>query len=234
MQRYFRWMRGNTIRQHQKNLLLLHEKNKAAKLLDVGCDDGEWTMEVANKINTKQVFGMDLFQEPLKKAKRKGVDVKIGDLSKKFPYPDETFDVVHANMLIEHLYRTEFFVQEVNRVLKPNGYCVMGTDNLASWHNIFSLLFGWMPMSNTNYSQKKMAIGNPLSPDANEDMTRPESWHHIRVLTTRGIKDVFEINGFKQEKLLASGYYPLPTFFSKIDKIHSAFMQVKFRKIGPY
>ena len=232
--RYFRWMRKNTIEQHQRNMLVLHEVNSKHKLLDVGCDDGAWTMQVADKIGTKKVYGMDVVPGPLKEARKNGVDAKVGNLSVKFPYPDKSFDVIHGNMLIEHLSRTEFFVQEVNRVLKPGGYCVIGTDNLASWHNIFSLIMGWMPMSNSNFSQKKKAIGNPLSPDAGEDMDKPESWQHIRVLTTIAIKDIFEINGFKMEKLLASGYYPLPNFFSKLDKRHSAFMQVKFRKVGKY
>lgn len=227
-------MRVNAIKQHEKNMLSLHDVNPKAKLLDVGCDDGTWTTEVARKVGTSKIYGIEIIEKSLKIAIKKGINAKKGNLSEKFPYQDNTFDIVHGNMLIEHLSRTEFFVQEVNRVLKPGGYCVIGTDNLASWHNIFSLCFGWMPMSNSNYSQKKRAVGNPLSPDAGDDMELPESWHHIRVLTTRGIKDIFEINGFKQEKSLASGYYPLPNFFSKIDKTHSAFMQVRFRKVGTY
>lgn len=224
-------MRKQARSMNDDNILKLLDVDKKALLLDVGCDDGEWTMEVANKIGTKQIYGIDVIEETLKEAQRKGVKTKQGDLSNPFPYKDGMFDVVHANMLMEHLSRTEFFVQEVNRVLKKGGYFVAGTDNLASWHNIWSLVFGWMPMSNSNFSQKKMQIGNPLAPNVGKDMERPESWQHIRVLTTTAMKEIFEINGFRLEKSLASGYYPFPSSFARFDKRHGVFMQVKFRKV---
>ena len=226
----FKNQRASAIRHHEKNMLSLLEKNSNHKLLDVGCDNGEWTLKVANNIGTKHIYGIELIEAAISKAKEKGIIVKKGDLSDKFPFDHNFFDVVHANMLIEHLYKTEHFVKELYRVLKPGGYCVMGTDNLASWHNIFSLIFGWMPMASTNYSQVKMAIGNPLAPNVDAKMPYPETWQHIRVLSKRGIKDIFELHGFKQERYLGSGYYPFPTFFAQIDPTHSAFMAVKFRK----
>jgi len=43
-------------------------------------------------------------------------------------------------------------------------------------------------------------------------------------------KEIFEIKGFKVEKILGSGYYPLPNLFAKLDPKHSAFLTIKVRK----
>ncbi len=152
LSRLFKTQRANAIGYHEKNMLRLVESNKDAALLDIGCDDGVWTLKIANTIGTKSLYGMEVIAEAARKSEMKKIIVAKADISDRFPYKSETFDVVHANMVIEHLYKTEHFVKEIFRVLKPGGYCVIGTDNLASWHNIVSLMFGWMPMASTNYS----------------------------------------------------------------------------------
>ncbi len=102
--------------------------------------------------------------------------------------------------------------------------------DLASRHDIFSLVTGWMPMSSSNFSQTTYNVGNPLSLHASEATYLPESWQHIRVLSIRGIKDIFEIHGFKAERIWGAGYYPLPSFFARLDPVHAAFLSCKFRK----
>ena len=80
----------------------------------------------------------------------------------RLPYDDESFDVVCSNQVIEHLARTDNFVSEILRVLRPGGYAVTSTENLASWHNIAALALGWQPFSLSNVS-KVLGLGNPLA-----------------------------------------------------------------------
>jgi len=213
-----------------RNILRLLEYNPKAKLLDLGCDDGRWTKRLAQKIGTESVYGVDIIEKRCEVARKKGITVKYGDLNNRFPFPDKSFDVVHANQVIEHLYDTEKFIQEIYRVLKPSGYAIISTENLASWHNIFPLFLGWQPFSLTNISDRKLGIGNPLALHKNEDLFS-HSWQHIRVFSYQALKEVFEINNFVVDKVLGAGYYPFPNLFAKLDPRHAGFLTLKLRKI---
>lgn len=107
---------------------------------------------------------------------------------------------------------------------------MISTENLASWHNILSLLFGWQPFSLGNISSYKLGIGNPLALHRGENLSF-SSWQHIRVFAYQGLKEIFEIKGFKVEKILGAGYYPLPNLMAKLDPRHAAFLTIKARKI---
>jgi 2-polyprenyl-3-methyl-5-hydroxy-6-metoxy-1,4-benzoquinol methylase len=223
--------RTKAYEKNRENILKLLEVNKKAKLLDLGCDDGEWTTELAKKIQTKDIYGYEIIKERAKKAEEKGIKVNLGNLNKPLNYSNGMFDVVHANQVIEHLNNTDMFLEEICRILKPGGYSVISTENLSSWHNIFALLLGYMPFSLTNISLKTGAVGNPLAPHTGEDFWEEDSWQHQRIFTIRGLKDLSVLHGFKFESVLASGYYPFGSLFSKIDPRHSAFISVKIRKL---
>lgn len=230
LKRYFRYLRSAASKMYQADILNLLEPNPDAFVLDVGCDDGEWTNRLLSRIGCEGVIGIDLVDEQLLKAKKKSLQVVKADVSNGFPFQNCTFDVVHSNQVIEHLSKTEYFVRELFRILKPGGYTVVCTENLASWHNILSLVMGWMPMSSSNFSQIAYNVGNPLALHASETTYLPESWQHIRVLSIRGIKDIFALHGFKLERILGAGYYPFPSYFARLDPVHAAFLSCKFRK----
>ena len=155
-----------------------------------------------------------------------------GDLNEPFPFGDEHFEIVHANQVIEHLKDTDNFIKEIWRTLKPGGYAVICTENLGSWHNIFSLVFGWQPFSLTNVSGKRFQIGNPLAIHYEVAPSNPQSWQHNRVFAYRGLKEIFAVHGFVIEHIEGSGYYPLPNCLSKLDPRHAAFLTLKIRKAG--
>jgi SAM-dependent methyltransferase len=215
-----------------QNILKLLEKNQDAFFCDLGCDNGEWTLELAKTINTTKIYGLEIINDRVKMAKRNGINVKSSDLNSKLPYDNNFFDVLHANQVIEHLFNTDNFVSEIHRVLKINGYVVISTENLASWHNIGSLLLGYMPFSLVNISCKSAAIGNPLAPHKNEIFWESSSWQHNRIFTIRGLNDLFSLYGFATEKVLCAGYYPFGNWPANIDKNHSAFISIKFRKVS--
>ena len=219
----------NAVNLNYKNILGLFKINKKAQFLDLGCDDGTFTMKIAKKINTTKVYGVEIVKERIAMAQKKGIRVEKFDLNNRFHFENNFFDVIHANQVIEHLYNSDSFISEIFRILKPDGYAIISTENASSWCNIFTSIMGWQIFSLTNFSSKKQGIGNPFSLHRNADVYL-DSWNHIRIYNIRGLKEYFEAFGFKVETIRGAGYFPLPGFLGNIDKIHCHFMTFKIKK----
>ena len=211
----------------------LFERNDGCVLLDLGCGDGSSTMLIAKYINASKVIGLELDDDRIKKAQEKGIVVYKADLNKKFPLDDESADVVFANQVIEHLINIDNFVSEVYRVLKPSGYAVVSTENLASWHNIFALLLGNQPYSGPCVNTKCVIGHHPLHPTV--DRIYDPYLKHNTVLAYKALKRVFQAYGFRVEKVIGSGYYPFPKSFARLfcrcDPSHAHFLTLKARKV---
>jgi SAM-dependent methyltransferase len=180
-----------------------------ALLLDVGCDDGAWTDEVRRRLGIlpRQVYGLEIVDERAQIARDRGFDVRTGDLDETWPFEDASFDVAHANQVIEHVVRLDHFVGELRRVLARDGVAVVCTENLASWHNVGAVAVGYQPFSLTNVSSVR-PIGNRFALHAGEPSPRGESWQHVHVLTLTGLRDVFAAHGFDIVSSWGTGYYP--------------------------
>ena len=218
------------VKLNHENILNLLEHNSHAKFLDLGCDNGNLTKKLAQKIDTRNIYGVEIVGEKTKLAVKKGIKVKKFDLNNKFDFENSFFDVIHANQVIEHLYDSDNFLSEIYRILKPGGYAIIGTENASSWCNIFASVMGWQIFSLTNFSSKKWAIGNPYSiyRGIEKDLG---SWKHVRIYNIRGLKEYLEAFEFKVEKIKGAGYFPLPALLGNIDRIHCHFMTFKIRKI---
>ena len=229
--------------QNDKNILSLLKKNPEAKVIDIGCGDGQKTLKFIQKIKSKDITGLDGVIERLKVAKRRGIKkIVLADIEKEWPLKSKSFDIVISNQVIEHLSDIDHFIKEVERVLKPNGYAVISTENLASWHNIFALMLGYQPFS--THLIAKSHIGNPLSPHFGEKTLTwsakdnsgvdDTAYPHLKVPTYFSLIKIFEEYGFELEEGLASGYYPLfraaSLIASRIDPYHSHFITIKVRK----
>ena len=203
-------------------------------LLDCGCGDGELTMECARDIGAKRVVGIEILEGMALKAADRGIEVHASDLNDRFPLDDCSIDAITLNQVIEHLYDTDNLIREIRRVLKRGGVALVSTENLASWHNFFSLLLGWQPFTLGPISDVMMGVGNPLS--IHRDVSDlPRSMQHHRVFAYRGLIEVIEIHGLRVEVVLGAGYFPFrgkaAQFLSSLDVRHSAFITAKARKI---
>ena len=52
------WLRGYS-ETNRKNIVSLIEEDKSCKFVDLGCDDGNLTLDIAEKINTNLIFGLE-------------------------------------------------------------------------------------------------------------------------------------------------------------------------------
>jgi SAM-dependent methyltransferase len=57
------------------------------------------------------------------------------DLHAPLPYPDAAYDVVILSEVVEHLFSFIPVVREAGRVLKPGGFLILSTPNLARLHS---------------------------------------------------------------------------------------------------
>jgi SAM-dependent methyltransferase len=206
----------------------------SAVLLDVGCDDGSWTEQVRCrlKIPPAQVQGLELVDERAELARSRGFDVRTGDLETRWPFADGSFDIVHANQVIEHVKRLDHFVSELARVLTPGGVTVVCTENLASWHNVAALMLGFQPFSLTNVSNLR-SIGNRFALHTNEQPAG-ESWQHVHVLTLTALRDLFEAHGLSVTASWGAGYHPFSgrvgRQLARLDPRHAHFIAVVARR----
>lgn len=219
---------------YRSQILALLPRDPSGTLLDVGCDDGAWTAQLAARaeLAPDRVAGIEVVENRRAIATGRGFDVRGGDLEARWPFDDDAFSVVHANQVIEHVKRLDHFLEELRRVLRPDGLALVCTENLASWHNVAALVLGHMPFSLTNISNRG-AIGNPYALHAGEDFIAGESWQHIHVVTLGALEHLFTLHGFRVEHRFGAGWYPatgsLGRRFARRDPRHAHFIGVLAR-----
>ena len=119
----------------------------ARYLLDVGCWDGSATREYAAAFGAR-ALGVEIFDAPASEARGRDVEVSQLDLEvDRFPWPDDSIDLVIANQVLEHLKNVWLPMAEMARVLRPGGWLIVSVPNLASLHNRLLLVLGLQPTS---------------------------------------------------------------------------------------
>ena len=202
-------------------------------MLDLGAGDGEFTRRVAERAGAGRVAAVEFIAGPAAAARARGIEVHEADLEEPLPFADAEFDLVHSNQVIAHVRRTDRFVAEVRRVLRPGGVACISTNNLASWHNVLALALGFQPMP--MHVSDEVIVGNPLNPEhgaAHEHAGRV----HLRLFTGRALSELCAHHGLEPEPMRTAGYYPLPPrlarIATRIDPRHGAFLVGLFRRDG--
>ena len=196
------------------------------RFCDLGCDDGHWTVEVARAARSTKLFGVEIVIDAAKKARKRGIDVVAADLNKNLPFADESFDLVHANQVIEHISDLDTFLSEIHRVLRPGGASIISTENASSWHNIGASVMGWQIFSLTNVSAKVGGLGNPLGLHRGQPGMM-SSWTHKTVFNYRGLIEFHKVHGLKPERVKGAGYHPLPPGVGRYDARHAHLLAVR-------
>ena len=118
------------------------------KVLDVGCAVGftgpNW-LHALIKEKASYVKGLDINEASIKILKEKGYDVVYAD-AQNFDF-QETFDVVHAGELIEHLDNFHGFLQSCRAHLDNNGLLVLTTPNAMRAANFIYSAFGGLEVN---------------------------------------------------------------------------------------
>lgn len=220
----------DTEEENRQALLAALPQRCDGPLLDIGPHRGNLTIAVAEHVGATEIYGVELIGDHIPEARSKGIHVVQGDVDEGLPFDDDTFGFVFANQVIEHVRRTDVFLREVRRVLKPDGIAMVSTNNMASWHNIVSLALGFQPTP--MHISDEIIVGNPLNPEAgmpHEDLGRT----HLRLFTTRALVELAQYHGLDAVHTETVGYYPLPPKIArrivKHDQRHGAFTVAVFQ-----
>lgn len=100
------------------------------RFLDVGCGFG-YDLEAAIEMGM-ECTGIEKDYAAVRFAKELfDLDIENKELFE-CSFPENHFDIVHVNQLIEHIPDPITFLREIYRIMKPRGILIMGTPNTNS------------------------------------------------------------------------------------------------------
>lgn len=157
------------------------------KILDVGCCDGLILRPFAG---THELHGVDICEQWTRLAEKNGFKTRVHDVAKApLPYADEEFDAVFSGETIEHQVDTDWFLAELNRVMKPGGMLVLTLPNVRTLVSVAMMIFLGLP---PRYSARYRAP-------------------HFRDFTLKVGKIALQNHGFEVQKITGSDIH-IPGF----------------------
>ena len=178
------------------------------RVADIGCRTGKEAAYYKEQAGIREMHGFEISEAPLEVARQRSIvtHIWISGVSV-CPVEDNFFDALIAGDLIEHLFDTDVFLEELWRVVRPGGYLLITTPNLAWWWSRLRFLFGKVPAG----------IGSVSSQHSQD---RAIDIKHLRVSVNSEWENLFVQHGF--ECISVTGYnYPglLREPFNSLDKI---------------
>lgn len=144
---------------------LLPHLNASQHLLDVGSGAGTITCDFVRLVG--KVTALEMNEEAIgitqSEAEHRGVQMEcaIGDIHA-LPFPDNTFDVVHAHQVLQHVGNPVQALKEMRRVVKPEGIVAVRESDFSiyTWFPSDPKLDEWRDL------YLKIARSNGGEPDA--------------------------------------------------------------------
>jgi ubiquinone/menaquinone biosynthesis C-methylase UbiE len=174
------------------------------RVLDVGCGKGLFLRDFVAalrqrwKVNSIEVTGADLVCSPGNYHAEIAKDFKFVPVNlegQPLPFPDNSFDFLCCNHVVEHIFETEQLIREFRRVLTPQGLCIISVPNAAAWVNRVFFLFAGQPLGSELGTEKVTYGFWPASLQPRLEAFKPSG--HIRDFTPRGLRDLTRHCGFE-------------------------------------
>ena len=135
---------GIEIERSSKNFLIdMASECEKGRALDIGCGTGVNANHL-KKLGFK-ITGLDLSHLAIKKLIDNGHEGIVHDIAKGIPFEENSFELVFASEVIEHLDDIVDFLTEIKRVLKPGGTLLLSTPNSVFWAYRILTLIGKSP-----------------------------------------------------------------------------------------
>lgn len=144
---------------------LLGQLDADQRVLDVGCGPGTITIDLGRHV--REVVGVDIAEVI---AVADGARAEAGVDNVRFvagdvyglDFDDDTFDVVHAHQVLQHLSDPVAALREMRRVCRPGGIVAVRDSDYAGfiWAPLDERLDEWLAL------YRQIARGNDAEPDA--------------------------------------------------------------------
>ncbi len=147
---------------------LIPRLRPGARVLDVGCGPGTITADLAARVAPGVVVGIEPTPDPLEDARAHAAAVGVANVTfavgdvYALDYPDDSFDVVHAHQVLQHLGEPVAALREMLRVCAPDGVVAVRDADYAAmtWYPSDQRLARWLAI------YRAVAHGNGAEPDA--------------------------------------------------------------------
>lgn len=145
------------------------------RILDIGCGPGTITADLAELVPDGHVTAVDHAPGILERARatatERGLDnveFAVADVHA-LEYPDDTFCVVHAHQVLQHVGDPVQALREMYRVTKPGGFVAVRDSDYAAmtWYPLSRGMDDWLDL------YRRVARANGGEPDAGR---RLKSW----------------------------------------------------------
>jgi SAM-dependent methyltransferase len=161
---------------------LLPQLKSGDTLLDIGCGPGTLTADLAMLVTPGRVTALETTTAALDLARaevgRRGldtVDFAVGDVHA-LDFADDSFDVVHAHQVLQHVGDPVAALREMRRVTRPGGLIAVRDSDYAAfaWFPQLPELDEWLDV------YRRVARDNGGEPDAGRRLL---AWAHAAGLT---------------------------------------------------
>ena len=124
------------------------------RVLELGSADGNNTKFLRNYYNLGELYCIEYSFKRIRRAKKKTDSYLLNASGTNLPFKNSSFDFVYCSEVIEHLFSRkdqEQLMQEIKRVLKQGGKCIITTPN----HYLYRLfcLVSFTKPDPTHYSE---------------------------------------------------------------------------------
>lgn len=173
----------------------LQEIKPSAVIVDVGAGSGADLAIAKKQCPEATLHAIDFLLANLEPLSQHGVVGHELDIEHdRFPFANDSVDVVIANQVLEHTKELFWIFHEATRILRVGGCFIVGVPNLASLHNRILLAFGHQP------SPIKSASA------------------HVRGFTKRDLTDFVDTcfpAGYRLEDFGGANFYPFPPMIAR-------------------
>jgi ubiquinone/menaquinone biosynthesis C-methylase UbiE len=154
---------------------LLGSLKSHMKILDIGCGPGTITADLAALVPDGRVTAVDHAPGILGQARATAAERGLGNVEfavadvHALNYPDNTFCVVHAHQVLQHVGDPVQALREMYRVTKPGGFVAVRDSDYAAmaWYPPSQGMDDWLDL------YRRVARANGGEPDAGR---RLKSW----------------------------------------------------------